>query len=152
MNTNISITQATIRDLDDAAVLFNEYRIFYGQESDLEGSRQFLFNRFEHQESFVFLARDAQTGDLAGFMQLYPSFSSVTIQRIWNLNDLYVREAYRNQQVGKDLLETAKAFAKLTKSKGLEIATQTTNLRAQSVYERHGYVKDKEFFHYYLHL
>lgn len=147
---SIAIAQATIHDLEEAAQLFDEYRVFYAQQSDVEGAKRFLFDRLEHLESVIFLARDAETCVGVGFMQLYPSFSSVSMKRIWNLNDLYVRESHRRQQVGKALLETAKEYAILTKSKGLEIATQTTNLRAQSVYEQHGYVKDEEFFHYYM--
>lgn len=147
---SISIAQATIRELDDAAVLFDEYRVFYGQESDVDGARNFLFDRLEHGESVIFLARDEADGTAVGFMQLYPLFSSVSMKRIWLLNDLYVRESHRKQQVGKALLEAAREYAVLTKSKGLEIATQVTNLRAQKVYQEHGYVLDDEFFHYYM--
>jgi ribosomal protein S18 acetylase RimI-like enzyme len=147
---SVTIVQATLHDLDEAAQLFDEYRIFYGQSTDVEGARQFLFDRLEHQESVIFLARDSATGEAAGFMQLYPLFSSVSMKRIWLLNDLYVKESHRKQQAGKALLEAAKEYAVLTKAKGLEIATQVTNLRAQGVYEKHGYVKDEEFFHYYM--
>lgn len=147
---SISISQTTIRELDEVAVLFDEYRVFYAQESDLEGAKAFLFDRLEHLESVIFLARDEKTGEAVGFMQLYPLFSSVSMKRIWLLNDLYVRASHRGQQVGKALLEEAKAYAILTKSKGLEIATQVTNLRAQKVYTEHGYVLDEEFFHYYM--
>jgi GNAT superfamily N-acetyltransferase len=150
MNSQVSIKQATLEDLQDAAALFDEYRIFYGQSSDLEGAVKFLFDRLENQQSVIFLARDTQTGEPAGLAQLYPSFSSVSMKRIWNLNDLYVREAYRNHKVGVALLAKAKDFAVLTGSKGLEIATQVTNLRAQKVYQEFGYVLDEEFYHYYL--
>lgn len=147
---SITIAQATIRELDEAAVLFDEYRVFYGQESDVEGAKAFLFDRLEHGESVVFLAKDEADGSAVGFMQLYPLFSSVSMKRIWLLNDLYVQESHRSKQVGKGLLEAAREYAVLTKSKGLEIATQVTNLRAQKVYLEHGYVLDEEFFHYYM--
>lgn len=146
----VTIAQATIRELEDAAALFDEYRVFYDQESDLEGAKAFLFDRLEHGESVIFLARDDADGAAVGFMQLYPLFSSVSMKRIWLLNDLYVHESHRGKQVGKALLEAAREYAVLTKSKGLEIATQVTNLRAQQVYLEHGYVLDEEFFHYYM--
>jgi GNAT superfamily N-acetyltransferase len=147
---SVTIAQATIRELDDAAVLFDEYRVFYAQESDVEGAKTFLFDRLEHRESVIFLSRDEADGTAVGFMQLYPLFSSVSMKRIWLLNDLYVCESHRSKQVGKGLLEAAREFAVLTKSKGLEIATQVTNVRAQKVYVEHGYVLDDEFFHYYM--
>lgn len=144
------IAQATIRELDEAAQLFDEYRVFYEQASDLAGARQFLFDRLEQGQSVVFLARDGETGEAVGFMQLYPLFSSVSMKRIWLLNDLYVRASHRKRQVGKALLDAAREYAVLTKAKGLEIATQVTNLRAQGVYEQHGYIRDEEFIHYYM--
>lgn len=36
------IKQATLADLDESATLFNLYRIFYRQESDLEKERIFF--------------------------------------------------------------------------------------------------------------
>lgn len=150
MNDSITVTQATIEDLDEVAYLFDLYRIFYGQQTDIEGAKKFLFDRFEHQESLIYLARDKTSQEAVGFFQLYPSFSSVTMQRLWILNDLYVKETHRNKKVGKTLLDTAKRFAEITKSKGLYIATQTTNLKAQRTYQANGYVKDDEFYHYYL--
>lgn len=150
MSPTVTIHQATIEDVQDAAALFDEYRIFYGQPSDPEGALRFLFDRFEHQQSVIFLARDSESGEPAGLAQLYPSFSSVSMKRIWNLNDLYVRESYRGRKIGVALLERAKDFAVQTGSKGLEIATQVTNLRADRVYRDFGFVPDEEFIHYYL--
>jgi|GEM_PF-6459483 len=37
-----------------------------------------------------------------------------------------------------------------TKSKGLELATSRMNKTAQRLYELNGYMKDEEFYHYYL--
>ncbi|WP_438445844.1 GNAT family N-acetyltransferase [Gorillibacterium sp. sgz5001074] len=150
MSDAVVIHQATIDDLGDAAVLFDEYRVFYSQEPDLEGARRFLFERFEHGESVIFLARDSKSGEAVGLAQLYPSFSSVSMKRLWILNDLYIHAEHRNRNIGRLLLERAKAFAAATKSKGIEIATQTTNLKAQRVYEAHGYQKDDEFIHYFM--
>lgn len=152
MEREIRIRQATIEDLEDVSELFDEYRIFYGQKSDLEGAREFLFQRFEHRESVLFLAQEEDTGDAVGFAQLYPSFSSVSMKRLWILNDLFIRSDYRNRQIGRRMLEKARAFAAATGSKGLEIATQVTNFKAQRVYEAHGYKKDDGYIHYYLTL
>ena len=92
--------QATIQDLDQLVQLFDQYRIFYEQESDKEAVTEFIWNRFEHSESIFFLTIHRETGEAAGFTQLYPSFSSVSMQRIWVLNDLFVDEKFRGNQVG----------------------------------------------------
>jgi len=147
---NILIAQASIRDLDDLAILFDQYRIFYNQDSNIEEAKQFLFDRLEHQESIVFIASDVQSDTLVGFTQLYPSFSSISMKRSWILNDLFVKEEYRSQGIARQLLNEAKDYAVLTRAKGIELSTSQLNLKAQKLYEWLGYKKDEEYYHYYL--
>lgn len=147
---NLHVRQATIHDLDGLALLFDQYRVFYGQVSDTEKARAFLFDRFQHHESVIFLAEDRHEGNLAGFTQLYPVFSSVSMQRLWLLNDLFVAAHYRRQGVANRLLDAAKDFAVRTKAKGLELSTAVDNDTAQRLYEKLGYQKDESFYHYFL--
>jgi ribosomal protein S18 acetylase RimI-like enzyme len=148
--TNVRIRQATIEDLESLTALFDEYRVFYESESDLDGARAFLWNRFEHNESVIFIAEAGE--EAAGFVQLYPSFSSVSMRRIWILNDLFVRETYRGQRIGEGLLNAAKRYAVLTKAKRIELTTATTNEKAQRLYEKNGYELDRVFLKYSLSL
>lgn len=152
MNESLHITEASFRDLDDAAVLFDQYRSFYGQTADLEGARGFLFNLMEHRESVILLARDGQNGDAVGFAQLYPVFSSISMQRSWILNDLFVMESFRAKGIGKKLLSAVSDFAKQTKAKGIALETGSENKKAQKLYEELGYVRDEDFYNYYLKL
>jgi len=147
--TKFSTRQATIADLDSLAELFDLYRIFYGQESDIDGARQFLFQRFEHRESVIFLVQDLEKNQYVGFTQLYPSFSSVSMQRSWILNDLYLRPEYRGMGLATSLLQSAENYAIQTKAKGISLETAKSNERAQQIYQRSGYVKEEEFVHYY---
>jgi hypothetical protein len=73
------IQKATISDLESLTVLFDLYRVFYEQTSDLEGAREFLKARILNDESVVFMAVDGEHP--VGFVQLYPSFSSVSMVR-----------------------------------------------------------------------
>ncbi|WP_306304762.1 GNAT family N-acetyltransferase [Paenibacillus pini] len=125
------VKQATIEDLEEVISLFNEYRIFYKQESDLEGARCFLFDRFEHRESVIFLVKESESNKPVGFTQLYPLFSSVSMKRSWILNDLYVVDEYRSRGIAQLLLDSAKIYAKQTKAKGLGLSTSNDNDRAQ---------------------
>jgi len=147
--TKFSTRQATIDDLDPLAELFDLYRIFYGQESDIDGARQFLFQRFEHHESVIFLVQDLEKNQYVGFTQLYPSFSSVSMQRSWILNDLYIRPEYRGIGLATSLLQSAENYALQTKAKGISLETAKSNERAQQIYQRSGYVTEEEFVHYY---
>ncbi|WP_240452730.1 hypothetical protein [Sphingobacterium sp. xlx-130] len=66
------IKKASLEDLNETAELFNLYRIFYRQESDLESGKTFLKERFLNGESEVFLA--IVNGKAVGFVQLYKLF------------------------------------------------------------------------------
>ena len=136
-------------DLDAVAPLFDGYRQFYGQRSNPAAARTFLAERLARDESVIFLAV-AEDGEALGFTQLYASFSSVSLRRLWILNDLFVDPGVRRGGVGRRLLERAREWAVETDTKGLTLATAVTNRAAQSLYESCGWRRDDEFQHYYL--
>src|SRR5689334_3098393 len=105
MGAGMDIRQATIADLDALAPLVDGYRQFYKQPSDPDAARRFLADRFHHRQSVIFLA--AVDGKAAGFTQLYPSFSSISMARTFILNDLFVTPEARGLGVGKGLLKAA---------------------------------------------
>lgn len=82
------IRQAKTSDAAAIAPLFNQYREFYKQASDLKGAEAFLKARLENDESIILIAEE--NGEFIGFTQLYPTFSSVAMKRIYILNDLFV--------------------------------------------------------------
>src|SRR5258708_33319614 len=102
----IAVRQATIPDLDLLVPLFDAYRQFYRKPSDLDLARRFLSERFQHNQSIIFLAA-RQDGSAVGFTQLFPSFSSASAARIFIFNDLYVRPGARPALVGTFLLGAA---------------------------------------------
>ena len=144
----VTVRIAGLPDLDLAAALFDGYRQFYGRSSDEAGARTFLRERMAGKEFVLFLAEG--DGSAVGFAQLYPSFTSTGMARIWILNDLFVAPGHRQKGVASRLLETAAAFCKETGAVRLSLSTAVTNLAAQALYERHGWKKDAEFLHYNL--
>ncbi len=138
----MKIIKATIGHLNILLPLFDGYRVFYKQPSDIEAARQFLSER----DSVVFMAISNEGFGL-GFTQLYPSFSSVSMQRTYILNDLFVSEAARGKGVGAALMEHAKSFAVSENCKGITLETDKHN-PAQKLYERLGWQKDTGVFHY----
>jgi GNAT superfamily N-acetyltransferase len=139
--------RAELDDLDALVPLFDGYRQFYGQTPDPPGARTFLAERLKRGESVIFLA--VVDGAMVGFTQLYPSFSSVSMNRLWVLNDLFVTPDARKSGAGRALLERAERWAAETGAKGLTLSTQITNLSAQRLYEACGWTKDDEFIHYH---
>ena len=146
------VKRAALADLDAVAPLFDAYRQFYGQRSDLAAARAFLEERLRREESVIFLAVDdeAPGNEALGFTQLYPSFSSVSVRRLWILNDLFVRSGGRRGGVGRRLLERAREWAIETDAKGLMLATAVSNAAARALYESCGWGRDEEFEHYVL--
>lgn len=142
----IKIVKATIKNLFEVAPLFDQYRVFYKQESDIEGARMFLIERLNKNESIIFLAY--YQNKPAGFVQLYPMFSSVSMQHSYVLNDLFVEEVFRNKQIGGALLGKAKEFCLANRAKGLALETDVDN-PAQKLYEKLNWVKDVDCFHYF---
>ncbi|WGV23589.1 GNAT family N-acetyltransferase [Halotia branconii] len=144
----MQVILAADEHLEGLTVLFDQYRVFYQQTSDLESAKKFLDERLQNRDSVIFVANDQ--GDLVGFTQLYPSFSSVSMKRVWILNDLFVQEVHRNKGVARLLMEAAENYAKQSKAVRVVLSTQILNSAAQELYESRGYLKDEEFYHYAL--
>lgn len=144
-----NIIRATVEQLDLVADLFNQYRVFYGQESDLKLAHHYINERLCNEESVVFLAVNAD-GEALGFTQLYPSFSSVSAQRSWILNDLFVTESGRSGGVGRALMNAATQHAIDTGANGLSLETAHDNVVAQSLYESLGYKRETAYLSYFL--
>lgn len=143
----MSIQKATLNELNSLTELFDSYRVFYKQESDLEGARDFLKGRLVNEDSVVFIAYDE--GNPVGFVQLYPTFSSVSMKRSWVLNDLYVNASARKKGFGEKLIKKAIEFAEETGAKGVALETGYDNVTAQSLYEKIGFIKESNYFYYF---
>ncbi len=144
----MKIRKAHARDLNQLCELFDGYRQFYQQPEDLDGARDFIEQRLTTNDSVLFVAESEQ--GLMGFTQLYPSFSSVSMQRLWILNDLFVAADARKKGVAKALMEAARSFAEATDSKGLILETDWDNTQAQALYDGLGYEQQNSTYHYFL--
>ena len=141
----LQVKAATIDDVKLVAPLFNAYRIFYNQTSDIDGAIDFLQDRIGKKEAVRFIA--FMDDEAVGFTQLYPIFSSVSLKRAWLLNDLYVAETARQQGVANALLNKAKEFGIENNAGWLLLETAFDNYKAQSVYEKNGWIKQTDFFY-----
>jgi GNAT superfamily N-acetyltransferase len=146
----MEVTLAQLEQIDELAELFDRYRMFYQQSSNTDAARTFLQERLKKIDSTIFVA--SNDGQIVGFTQLYPSFSSVSMKRIWILNDLFVRETERNKGVAKLLMSAAADFAQETAAIKIVLSTQISNNLAQALYESLGYTKNEEFYQYQLKL
>jgi len=141
-----TVRQATIGDLEQLIQLFDNYRQFYGRASNLDAAREFLLARFANNESTVFIAHEGERA--IGFTQLYPSFSSISLARIFILNDLFVHEQARRKGVASALMSAAVQFATAMGADRLSLSTAITNDAAQALYHSAGWKRDEEFLVY----
>lgn len=147
----IDVRQAVYADLEALSSLLDDYRRFYGRAPDKAATRAFLQARFEHGQSVVFLAQDDAT-PVVGFTQLYPSFSSVSLARVFILNDLFVAPSHRRAGVGTLLLDAAARYARAMGAVRLSLNTDVANTTAQALYEAKGWKRDQEYFAFHLAL
>lgn len=148
----IVIRRATAADADMVAPLFDAYRAFYGRASDVGLARRFLADRLADGSSILIVAGKDGDGDAIGFVQLYPTFSSLGAGPAMILNDLYVEPGHRGQGVAERLIAAAVEAAREGGAVGLSLVTQRDNVRAQALYERLGWTRDDQFLTYEFNL
>ena len=141
----ITIRPAALPDLPAVAYLFDQYRQFYKQSEDIDGATIFLQERMEKNETVILLA--LEDGEVVGFTQLFPIFSSVSMRKAWLLNDLFVQEDQRGKGIGTKLLDAAKQLGRNTDAKWLLLQTGADNKTAQAVYEKNGWVRESDWFY-----
>jgi GNAT superfamily N-acetyltransferase len=146
-NQQISIIHGEAQHLELITPLFDAYRQFYQQPSHADAARSFVAQRLEMQDSVIFLALRSEQA--VGFTQLYPSWSSVSMQRLWILNDLFVAPEARRLGIAAALLDRARHHAVETNAKGLVLETANDN-PARHLYEQLGWRRDTDFLHYEL--
>lgn len=146
MNT-ITVRKAIASDLEELSVLFDQYRVFQGKQTDLPSARSFLQERFERLESIVFMAHEGSVP--LGFAQLYPSFSSTALARVFILNDLFVHANGRRKGVASKLLAALEAYAWSEKAARVTLNVAMDNAQAQALYHAQGWSRDAQFYMYH---
>lgn len=147
----MQVKQAKIEDIPQISQLYQQYLTFYNVDFTDKSPLEFLQERLTNKESILYYVQDQQ-GNYLGFAQLYPLFCSLEMKRTWLLYDLFVSPTARKQGVAAILLDRAEQLARDTNSAFIMLSTATDNTQAQSVYNKHGYMRDDEFYTYLYHL
>ena len=143
----IRIRFASLNDIEPLASLFDQYRQFYEQASDIALAKNFIAERINKQESVIFVAENSNK-KLIGFCQIYPSFCSVAAAKIGVLYDLFVSENARKTGAGRALMLAAHEYATQNGMARLDLSTAKDNLKAQALYESLGWARDDIFYIY----
>ena len=66
----MTVREAWLSDVDDIAPLFNAYRMFYEQPSDLDGAKAWIRDNMALKRATLFVCQENDV--MLGFTQLYP--------------------------------------------------------------------------------
>jgi ribosomal protein S18 acetylase RimI-like enzyme len=144
--TGWRIERAGLDDLPQLAPLFDAYRQFYEQPSDLPLAERYLRERLDRGESLVWIAW--QGAQAIGFCQCYPTFCSVAAAPIFALYDLCVQPAARGLGAARGLMQAAEDEARMRGCVRLDLSTARTNLPAQALYESLGWQRDEVYLYF----
>ena len=142
----MKICMVTQQTMGDVVPLFNAYREFYGQSSDLQQAEQFIQERVMGAESIIFLAYLEE--EPVGFAQLFPVFSSVAMKRAFLLNDLFVAKQARKLGVAQALMEQCYSYCQQEDARYMMLETARDNVQAQKLYEKMGMTIDETVYYY----
>jgi ribosomal protein S18 acetylase RimI-like enzyme len=142
----VGIRRATIADLDDVLPLVAAYRVFYGQAADEPRERELMTDHLARGSSVVFVACFGE--GVAGFAQMFQTFSTVKLGPQLILEDLFVAPAARRHGIAAALLDRCLAHAREVGATGMFLETAMDNEAAQRVYERTGWTREGRFLKY----
>ncbi|MEM9896740.1 MAG: GNAT family N-acetyltransferase [Bacteroidota bacterium] len=92
----------------------------------------------ENKDSELFVY-EQKAGELAGFIHLYPIFSSTRMKKMFLLNDLFVAKALRGKGISKKLIEHAKDLARKKTACAILLETEKSNSIGNLLYPKMGF-------------
>jgi ribosomal protein S18 acetylase RimI-like enzyme len=134
--------------LPNLVTVFEEYRTFCNFEPSPQETHDFLAKLMQNEGSVIFIAVDPDSDSVMGFVNLYPSYSSLALKRLWILNDLGVSSDFRGKNVSKALIQRVLNFAKEAQAIRIELNTDKDNQRAMQLYRAMGFERDSDNVYY----
>ena len=133
--------------IDQFVTVVDEYREFCGFTPSPVETKTFFQTLLKKNEAATFIAI-SEDDKVMGFINLYPSNSTLSLKKIWILNDLGVSSKYRRLGVAQKLIQESIEFAKNSGAIRIELKTNKTNLNAQNLYKEIGFKIDQDNLHY----
>lgn len=146
---NIKIRKINLEEYELVVEMFNKYRIFYKQPSNIELAKTYIYERLQNKEAHIFIAFNIDNQSPIGFTLLYPKFSSVSTIKNWHIGDLFVEMESRKKGVGEKLLQASIEFSGKENAHFVTLNTAVDNYTAQSLYENFGFTKQEPLTGYF---
>ena len=146
----MKIRQAKNTDIELLSELFNGYRVFSREVSDVDAAREFLTERLSNRDSEIFVCETIDH-KIVGFTQLFLLFSSTRMKKLWLLNDLFVNSEYRGKGISVKLIERAKKLVTDSAACAMFLETEKSNLISNNLYHKTGFEQNEgsNFYEWY---
>jgi GNAT superfamily N-acetyltransferase len=122
-------------NLDEILPLIKSYQDFYKVAPISDEANRNLFKQFDKDSASGCLFLYRKEGKAVAFATVYFTFNSNVASKVAILNDLYVLEDYRGQQIGRQLIEYCRNFALASGAVRLQWVTAPDNVTAQRLYD-----------------
>jgi ribosomal protein S18 acetylase RimI-like enzyme len=142
----LEIKEASKPDIKKLSVLYDSYRVFYKQSSDLSQVQLFLEELIQNQEVKIFFA--SKSNQIIGFVVLHYEFSGIALKYSCVLKNIYVSPEAQGDGVALALIQRASADAIAKGATRFRTRTAHDNLAARKTFERFGFVRDEHFIQY----
>ena len=152
MHTISAVRLARRADHDSLTDLFVGYATFYKLTHSRVRIARFVRERLRDRPLRTWVTPNERGAEfpLAGFAQVYETVSTLSLARVWVLNDLFVHPLARGRGIGRALIERVVRDAKRSGAERVDLATQIGNRTARAIYESMGFVRSKGFVEYSL--
>lgn len=147
------IREATIHDLDQLTNLFDQYAVFYNNPTNYEKHYAYLKERLENNEAIIYVALEEDSPNkLVGFVLNYITFSSLALNKILILNDIFVDSSARKKGIGEKLISQTVELGKEIGAQTIRLRTAKKNTVAQELYHKMGFVREDYLYSYELNI
>ncbi|MHB8643498.1 MAG: GNAT family N-acetyltransferase [Gaiellaceae bacterium] len=134
VRTLIAPTPSEIQAL---AEIFDQYRVHYGEASDVSRSASWLEQNLSTSRLRAFAAEDGAR--FVGFAITMEVPASLRLAHFWQIKDLFVLPNHRRVGVGRALLASVRAAAIASGALRLVLQTEEDNDAALRLYADRGY-------------
>lgn len=125
---------------------FEDCKTIYRFICELENT-QFDYSRFEeyyirnldNKDNIYLVATDSET--VTGFLSCHGQYLLHHMDKVFEIQELYVDENYRSQKAGQLLIEALEAILKIQGYKYLEVASNIKRTNAHRFYISNGFAQ-----------
>jgi GNAT superfamily N-acetyltransferase len=141
MDASVVVTameDPTSTQMAQLAVLFDEYRVHYGEPADADHSWAWLQDNIAVGALNVFGANI--DGVIVGFATTVSNPASLRLGHYWQIRDLYVAPRWRRSGIARALLAHVRQEAEAAGALRLALQTEADNVGALDLYRTSGFV------------